>query len=704
MNGLCKNATDRGSHICRVIIFHITNKTNKMNPNVHKPMKLGILISAMMLIHLFANGTGFTAVANGNWSNTATWGGTMPAFSNTLDQITIPAGVTVTMDNDVTLNGATTSLTIMGTLSSTAGNLFTLTTGTVSGTGTIIADNIALGAGAALLFTGSLTANNIVNSAFSLQTAASLQVNQTLTLAAGTLSIQAGGSLAAATNTTIIVAGGQLALNGGSLAFGSNYNVTYNTGTTVAGVELTGTGLQNVTINAGALNTVTLSNNLTVHGTLTLTSGTLVLGTHNFTLTGNIAAAGTGNMASTIASNITINSPNTIAGTIHFTGMASGVNNFTMNIGSTNQATISGPLNIGGTFTLSSGVLVLNAANLTFSGDLSVSGNGTLSSTANSNIAINTADSPSGDLKFTAGSNTVDSLSINIGNGGSVLISSNLNINATLHLTAGHLDIGNNTLTMAALATITGANANAYIITGATGSLAIPVATAGILPTNYPIGTATDYFPATVLLNTGSAAGTVDIGVVPQVYENGTSGATVSAFQDVVNATWYVHSDIVSSLDLNLQVMWPASAEINGFHRATSYISHYTGGSWDASATLAATAVAGGLFSQVRTNLTSLSPFSVFDQTTAAGVTETLNSLTVAVYPNPASSNIYINNLDMTHGPYTAQLTDLFGHNMSTYQLHDVNNMLPIDELPAGVYFLNISNGTQGAVKRFTKI
>src|SRR6185436_10673653 len=100
--------------------------------------------------------------------------------------------------------------------------------------------------------------------------------------------------------------------NGGTLALGSAYSVQYNSGTIIAGPELNGSGLKNLTVNVGAGNTVTLSSDATINGTLTLTSGTFSLGIKNLNIKGDVAATGTGTIKSTIASDIEINSPNGI--------------------------------------------------------------------------------------------------------------------------------------------------------------------------------------------------------------------------------------------------------------------------------------------------------------------------------------------------------------------------------------------------------
>ena len=87
-----------------------------MKKKLLKPIKPGLCIAAALLVIQFCSvsfASTFTAVASGNWSSSATWGGVIPALNNLTDQITIPAGITVTMDSDVTLNGITSQINVL---------------------------------------------------------------------------------------------------------------------------------------------------------------------------------------------------------------------------------------------------------------------------------------------------------------------------------------------------------------------------------------------------------------------------------------------------------------------------------------------------------------------------------------------------------------------------------------------------------------
>lgn len=674
-----------------------------MNKNLRFPIKFGVLVSAIVLMNIVAYGATFTAVASGNWSNPLTWGGAVPSTTNAADQITIPIGINVAMDNNVTFTGATAQVSVFGTLSSLPNITFKVITGTINGTGVITTDSLWLGAGSVLLFTGSITTNTLKCSAPGLQSSSIILVNQTLDLSSGTFNVIAGGSLTMGNNTDIVMSGGILNINGGTLTLTNNYSVTYKSSSATSGPELSGMGLQNVTINVGNVNSVSLSNNLTVNGILTITSGSLILSAHDLAVTGNIGI-GAGAITSTIASNISLSGANNMVGVLLFNGMASGVNNLTINMSNGAYASISGALTINGVLTLTSGELNIVSSAFIITGDIAATGTGTLSPNMNSNISVNTSTAPSGILRFTNGNTTFHNLSINIGNGSSLVTSHNLIITGILTLTAGHINIGNDTLSMGSSATIVGANSNAYIITGTTGCLAMPLIAGALNASTFPIGTATSYFPASVKLNTGSTSGLVRIGVMPNVLANGTSGNDISISEHLVDATWNLSSTIVTNLNLNVQLMWDPSSEVNGFVRGTSYISHYTGSTWDTNTKVAATAVAGGMFSLSRNNLTSLSPFAVFDNTTSTGVIDINNMAVIEIYPNPSAENISIVGIIPSDGVVNMEIRNINGQLMRSEVLVNSNNKLSIKELPVGNYFIQLHNNKTNTVKRFIKI
>jgi len=376
------------------------------------------------------------------------------------------------------------------------------------------------------------------------------------------------------------------------------------------------------------------------------------------------------------------------------------VNNLTLNVGSGNQARISGPLRINGVLALTSGALVLESSDLDISGNISGSGTATISSNGNSNIMINTPIAPTGSLQFTAGSNTVNNFTVNIMNGGAVSIASNMNVNGNLNFMSGRIDITNFALNMGNSATITGYNSNSYIITGTTGSVAMALTAGSATATIFPVGTTTYYLPASVKLNAGSGSGTVMVGVMPNVYAKGTTGTDITLVQHAVDATWDVKSSVSSGLNMDLQLMWAAAAEVNGFDRSSCYISHYTAGKWDLSAKTAATSVSGGLYAVTRTGITSNSPFAVFDNSTTTGVTEVNRLSGIYIYPNPVSDKVYLNFNASGNEAVNVEILNVNGQVMASAEVTHEGESIDVSQLPAGIYYIRVD----GTFSKFTKM
>jgi hypothetical protein len=803
----------------------------------------------------------FTAVASGNFSSTATWtGGVVPPSTILLDQVIIPAGITVNLDNDLAINGILSQLDVQGTLTATNNSSLTVTLGNLSGAGTIVVNELDISSGPAFTFTGSLTANTI-NSLTSFQSSADIMVDQTINLTTGTLSLVTGGSLDVTSGGTIMVSGGLLAVGaGGSLGLTNSYNVTYTGLSSISGVELSGSGLNNVTVNVGAANSVTLSSDLTIAGTLSLTSGTLILAGNDLTINGPISASGSGGVVSTLTSNISINSAGGTTGALNFSGLTPTVNNLTVNVGASNKANISGDLTISGTLQLNSGTLSFNDAdlklsgnisgngflsgnamadltvatltgptlnfgpggqivknlnisvgignsatlvsdltvngalsftagsnlnlngntltlntassvagsgnlltnstsnlvinatgginslsipnamgsltinsgsadvklatnttvsgtlnlqsgklnlnnnNLTINGDVAATGNGTISTTGGSGITIATASTTAGALRFTSNANTVDTLAINIGGNGYASIGTDLHVNNMLNFAGGKLNIGDNALMMGTTASIEGNGISSYVITSMNGYVEQHVTAGGSSSVNFPVGTMAQFAPANIHLDATSASGNVQVGVASGVMAEGTSGYLLSANQPVAAATWFVESDITSNLNLDLQVVWSSAIEVNGFNRANAYISHYTSGTWDVSTATAATAEAGGMFSLQRTGLTSLSPFTVFDNNTSTGVKDVTDNNMFSIYPNPATTNINIQSITASATPMNIDIYNTQGQIVANYKLTDGTSNISLDNLVSGSYYIKFYNGTESSTKPFIKL
>lgn len=333
-----------------------------------------LLTVAICFMQANANAVTYTAIASGNFSSTATWtGGIVPPALLSGDDIVIPPGIKVTLDQNQTLM-ATSSLTVNGTLTANTGYYVSMTSGTVAGIGTMVLDSVYANFNSGFTFTGAITANTIASANAKINTAANITVDKTLHLMAGTFEM-ASGSLTMSGNSTIVVSGGTMTITGGSANLSNNYNVMYTTQAATAGVELTGSGLVNITVDVPGNANVALSSDLDVSGTLTLTSGTLNLNNNNLTFTSTGDLSGTGTISSSSNSDITINATAGLTSAIKFSTGGNTVDDFTVNM-STNTSSVSvdGDLMISGQLNLQSGRVNIGSNNLDIMTNATVTG------------------------------------------------------------------------------------------------------------------------------------------------------------------------------------------------------------------------------------------------------------------------------------------------------------------------------------------
>jgi hypothetical protein len=336
------------------------------------------LATSLAFASFSASAATYTAVNSGNFNASSTWmGGVAPSSNISLDQIIIQSGVTVTMTQSVSINGALAVLDVDGSLVANAGTMLSVTVGTLTGSGVINADSLKLGLVSGLTYTGDIIADVLVSTGATFSAAADVTVDEQLILDGGILNI-AAGSLSLSNGATIVVEGGTLDVTGlGALTLNNSYNVTYTGSSSSAGLELSGSGLSGVTIAVSSGNSVTLNSDLDVDGTLTLTSGTLVLNGNDLTFSGNgsVATSGSGTISSSNASNIMINTTNSLNGELRFAAGASTVNDLTIDLGSTSaSANLGSNLTVDGTLDLQTGLLNAGSNTLTVGANGSLSG------------------------------------------------------------------------------------------------------------------------------------------------------------------------------------------------------------------------------------------------------------------------------------------------------------------------------------------
>lgn len=587
-----------------------------MNTNF-TTIKKGILfLGFALLVNMSVKAATYTAILSGNFSSSASWsGGLIPPALTSSDDIVIPLGINITLDQDQSISG-TGSLQVDGTLTGDPGNYLSLTTGSLSGIGNIIVDSLYTSFTSGYNFAGNLTVDNWTNDNATISAASTITVDGMLRLAAGTLDM-ASGTLVLNNDATIIVSNGMMTNSGGMLTFSNDYHVIYTTAATT-GIELSGSGLKNITIDIPASSAVMLSTDVEVRGMLNLIAGSLNL----------------------------------------------------------------------------------NSRNLTFGATGNLQGTGTISSSSNSDIIINASSGLSNMINFSSGGNTVDDFTINLGNSSSkVMINGDLQVAGQLNLQKGMIDMSSGDLSLLTNATITGGSDNSYVMTGNTGTLSIDVAANS--SQTFHVGTAGNYAPAIVSANSTSAASKFSVGVNSDVKQNGTAGINLNDTQPLVNATWYVASSATANINVDIETRWSAAMEVNSFNRTKAYLSHYTNGNWDATASASATAV-GSMYAIKRTGVTSFSPFAVFDENTSTSVNNIYTKNNIRIFPNPANDVLTIT-LDGNTTGISAGIYNTTGQLLSTTAITGNTTVINVATLPAGIYYIRIGDDAGYGIDKFIK-
>ncbi|HSY77119.1 MAG TPA: T9SS type A sorting domain-containing protein, partial [Bacteroidia bacterium] len=220
------------------------------------------------------------------------------------------------------------------------------------------------------------TLNNLtlnVGSGKSVTLASNLAVN-------GTLSLSGGSNL----NMTGI----KLTLNGsfagtGSLMVNDKSGIDVEASASIISPIYLSGSLGNFILNIGAGNTVTLGSDMAVD-TINLKTGTLVLNSHNLSINGNIAAAGSGMLFSTSVSTVSITAATSTAGDITFSYPGNNVYNFTVNIGAAGSVTLGSDVVVNSNLIFISGFVNTGSHNLQIAASGNITG-------ANSNAYVITS-------------------------------------------------------------------------------------------------------------------------------------------------------------------------------------------------------------------------------------------------------------------------------------------------------------------------
>ncbi|MBL7933833.1 MAG: T9SS type A sorting domain-containing protein [Bacteroidia bacterium] len=397
----------------------------------------------------------YTVVASGDWSSSATWGGTAPGNAVTGQNIVIPSGYTVNLNSDVTFSGLLNSITVNGALTSTTSNQITMNSGALAGTGTIDVNKVSFTGLSTITFAGNLMVKQLHSSANLLGFVAVGSVSDTLFLEAGNINLNTNGNLTMMSNSTVKVDNGSLNINAGVFNSGNAYNVMYVGASKTSGVELNTVTLQNLTVKLNSNSqSVTLANNTTVNGTLDLSSGKLSFNGKKLTLKGDITNGSGAVFMSNGTSDLSIEGSGSLTGSLMFDS-GSSINNITINRTGSATVKLVSALSVAGQVSLIEGTLnIMSPGNLTMNsnsvihiekGSLTATSGGIFTGTSAYDVHyMGSSDIGTGLELSGSGLKNVTINTIN--NTNKVIVSSNATVTGQLNMVKGKLDLNGKVL------------------------------------------------------------------------------------------------------------------------------------------------------------------------------------------------------------------------------------------------------------------
>ncbi len=311
-------------------------------------------------------------------------------------------GTATLTEGDLDFTG--TSLTILGSMTVTNGMLFsssaTGTSLTIGGTGAFGTLVLEPGNEFVNSFTYNRSSGTLTHNG-NLQVATAFNLTNGAFTNSGSISMSNGSTLTRSAATATITGNSPVAASG-------TFNIVYSGGPYSTGVELptSSTDLGNLTISAAG--TITLNSDVTVNGSMNLTSNTFAAGTRTITMQGSAWNDNAGSITFTSGS-VVFNSTAGPAGTTVGGSSTPQLVNITLNDGAfltfpAGLVNVSGNIQFGSTsnFNANNGTLVINGATTTtFAGGGRTFRNITLSKTASSDVTLTSGVNLTGVLNIT---------------------------------------------------------------------------------------------------------------------------------------------------------------------------------------------------------------------------------------------------------------------------------------------------------------
>lgn len=255
----------------------------------------------------------------------------------------------------------------------------------------------------------------------------------------------------------------------------------------------------------------------------------------------------------------------------------------------------------GASLTLAAGTTLRVSGNLVAAGSLSGPGTLTLNGATEQTLRAD------GNAALALGNLTIN-------NTANVRLLSPASVSGTLNFSQGHLVLGPYDLTLTGTATISGADANNYIITpnaaDATAGYVVQPVPADGQSIVFPVGTAASYTPL-ALSNSGTAAN-FRVRTFDGLLTNGTSGAPYARAAEFVNRTWQVLPDVATGPVVSLRLQYNAADQNADYDASRASLYRNAGGPADTWAELGpAPATGNGPFTATYPGLSSFASFAL---------------------------------------------------------------------------------------------
>lgn len=419
---------------------------------------LSLLIAGVVMCAGTANAATYTAVASGNWSDNATWGGSAPGNNLTFDNIVIPAGITVTLNTDVDFDGGLLfSMQVNGELSSQDESELHLSSGSLTGNGTIDLSYFEVSGLSTMAFTGDMTVDRFRNNiSLTLNLSTHLTVSDSLILEGGALAFGNGSNLMLEEDAVIKVDGGTINLNGGVYLGTEAYHVIYRGSSATSGVETSWAGMTDLMVDFEDEDQVlSLGNDAIIRGDIKQMSGWIDLNGNDLTIEGDYSNTSDGGFRGDAASSLIIKSTSNWSSDLWFDDNTEDLDNLHLNMGEGMSVNLMSDLSIHGDLMLEEGELKImgsselmmeNGSNVMVDGGSLSTSNGTFNGDNSYNVWYMGSADGTGIEMTGSGLNDVN-LDLDEEEG-MVAMDQNYTVNGTLHLMNGNWDMNGKNLTL----------------------------------------------------------------------------------------------------------------------------------------------------------------------------------------------------------------------------------------------------------------